>query len=173
MRAVAIVGRGPSWKDFPFAGEAWGSLTCLEIPELREYPFSKLFKMDTLDIYDNTKWFEMAKARNIPVMMRHGENGAEIYPYEEVVRDLHSNFLLNTPSLMIAYALWKGYDLIKLYGIDQDESPFIAFNSCIQFWIGMARGMALAKGRDPWDALQLAPSSRLIQGAEKLEKKYV
>ncbi len=171
MKVVAIVGRGPSWKDCPFDCETWGTISCLSVEGLKHHHFERIFTNDPLE--PDLELLKYAESKGIRVISTSGGYGTEKYPWDAIVKDLQTNFLQNTASFMIAYAIWAGYKRICLYGIDQSGPGYFMQNPIIQYWIGFARGIAKAEGRSCWDALQFAPTSQIMKYAMEMDKEFV
>lgn len=96
---------------------------------------------------------DKAKSCHIPVISVHSYADEHI-PIQEIIEMFGSDYLKNTVSYMIAYALFKGYDKLRLYGIDQGpEWTYIATKPYVTHWLGIALGRGIK--------YELAPSSTL------------
>lgn len=63
------------------------------------------------------------------------------YPLDEIRKKFNCNYFTNTISYMLAYALYKGFDEIEIYGVDMnDKDEYINQRSSVMYWIGFARG---------------------------------
>lgn len=78
------------------------------------------------------------------------------YPLNEIVKEFGSAYFTNSISYMIAYAVYKGYKKIELYGVDMSaRDEYINQRGSVMYWIGFARAKGvdvfLASGIDkPW-----------------------
>lgn len=165
-KTVTILGRGPSWEHCPFEGEIWGAGSLLVTPELCDKRFDKVFILDNITSKvglrraDNKvgEILVVAKRRDIPVISAL-PYGCERYPLLEIFHEFGITYLRNSISYMIAFAIYKGYKTIHLYGVDQDEKldiqgmPYVYGKAHVTFWLGIAheRGIkfTVANGRFP------------------------
>ena len=59
------------------------------------------------------------------------------YPLEKITELTGSTFFTNSASYMIAYAYYKGYEKVNLYGIDMETgSEYGNQRPSVMFWIG-------------------------------------
>ena len=139
MKAVTILGRGPSWKECRFnTEELWGTATCLATEGLKDKKYTKVFAFDDDALVKQC--LVIAKERNIPFVSQR-EFATEHYPLIEIAREFRSSYFMPTISYMIAYALYLKYDRLWIYGIDQGPRwDYQAGKSHIMFWLGVAIG---------------------------------
>ncbi len=142
------MGFAPSSRDMaPFdlpAYEIWGINELYQFIPRAELWF-ELHKRDEIEITGrNHKHIEWLKAAKLPVFMQ--EHYPDIpmswrYPIEEITH-IFGNYLTNTISYMLAYAILQGYGEIHVYGVDmaQDREYGTQRPSC-EYFIGLARGM--------------------------------
>lgn len=65
------------------------------------------------------------------------------YPLEEIIEKYESRFFTNSISYMIAYALFQGFNDIKLYGVDMEIGQEYTFERpSVTYWIGYAKGLS-------------------------------
>ena len=160
MKELILLGRGPSWRSCPFNAETWATATVYLVPNLCDKHFDKVFTFDPM--YEDLAYcLGTARERGIPVVSWF-DYATEKYPLDEVVKKFKTNYLVNTASYMIALALYKGYEKLRIYGIDQCVSwQYIQGKAVVEYWVGMARGIAIGEGRDPSKAVEIAPNSSL------------
>ena len=162
MKEVTILSLGPSRVQCPFqTEELWGVYRCILEPDLQDVKFDKLFCVDginqtindhpPMEIKAITKSLDRAKELNIPVVGMHHtvlsrseEQPIEKFPLREIVKELKANFFAPTPSWMMAYAIYKGYEKIEIYGIDQGPQLYYqAGKAHMTYWIGYAIGRGI------------------------------
>jgi len=148
MKEVIILGMGATMIKCKYDGEVWG--------------VNKVYKMakrlDKLFITDGRKqpdrsdsWnFEELNALDIPIVSLHRFKEIKKlvhYPYHKIVEQfdgMGSEFFTNSICYMIAYALYKGYKKIRMYGIDMATSmEYILERGGIEYWVGRAEGMGV------------------------------
>lgn len=128
-----------------YSCETWGVNRTYNVAKRLD----KLFITDTRhnlsgDVNHN---FDEINAQNIPVISLHKFkeiNKLRVYPYDKIVERFGSEFFTNTICYMIAYALYKGYKKIRLYGIDlATQLEYILERGGVEFWVGVATGMGV------------------------------
>lgn len=63
------------------------------------------------------------------------------YPLNTIIEKFKTNYFNNSIAYMIAYALYKGYKQINLWGVDIEKRSEYEFERpCVLYWIGIARG---------------------------------
>ena len=190
MKDLTILSMGPSRTDCPFqTKELWGVYRCILEPDLQDKKFDKLFCVDginqsindhpPIEIKSITKSIEKAKELGIPMVgFRQYDWPTEYYPLKEIVRKLKCNNFGPTPSWMIAYALYLGYERIELYGIDQGpDLAYLLGKDKMAFWIGYAIGMGvdvhLGLGSLKWSYSGGLAEVPIAWASEEYEKLYV
>jgi len=145
-KVVTLVGKGDSWVYCPFMGEVWGISSVLGVPEMRDKHYDKVFAFDTLDksnSYASEKlgeYLTVAKERGIPIVSTR-KYATERYPLVQVFQELGTTFFRPTISYMIALAIYMKYDMLHIYGIDQNkEERYIRSRPFVDFWLGIALG---------------------------------
>ena len=156
--AVAIVGYAPSSRlgaaDLPKNVEIWGmndahsfideASLWFQIHELEMIDGSdseyKKRQRPELSSGEHGRWLRETK---IPVMMidKHPEVPASRrYPIEKVWTFPDKDpYFTCTPAYMIAYAIYKGYNEIHLFGIDLTiNEEYQKQKACVEFWIAVA-----------------------------------
>ena len=158
-KAVAIVGFAPSSRldapELPPHVEIWGMNDAHSFIDEAHLWF-QIHELDMIDGSDSEykdrqrpelasgehgQWLRETK---IPVMMidKHPEvPSSQRYPLEKVWLwgDDHPPYFRSTPSYMLAYAIYQGYNEIHLLGLDLSmETEYQEEKSCLEFWIGVA-----------------------------------
>ena len=161
-KAVAIVGFAPSSRldapELPPNVEIWGmndahsfldeASLWFQIHELEMIDGSdseyKKRQRPELSSGEHGQWLRETK---IPVMMidKHPEVPAsrrypleKVWPFED-----HAPYITSTPSFMLAYAIYQGYDEVHLLGLDLTMTEeYQEQKACLEFWIAIA----LSKG---------------------------
>jgi hypothetical protein len=155
-----LIGGGDGKKDAPFDGERWGvNATCLGVPvnlsfHIHDLEHPELYRITgTTDKQaDFEPFLSYVKMTNHPVLsMKEYPDFPSIkaYPYEEVCDFFNTNFFSNSICYMLAYALFRGYKDITLYGFNfalaneyKDELPGM------HYWLGVANAMGLIPGKN-------------------------
>ena len=146
---VLLVGRGPSWTECPFDGEVWATATCFLVDELKDKKFTKAFEVNGIENSEIAISISAARERGIPVISPQ-PYADEKYPHRAITKEFHNVYLKHTIPYMMAYAIYKGYKTIGLYGIDQGPAwHLVSGKPYVTFWLGIAigRGVAIEMGR--------------------------
>ena len=146
-KELTLLGRGDSWLYCPFEGEIWGVGSVLSTPGLCDKHFDKIFAFDSMTKFENTQvaddliqYLSIAHERNIPVVSTQGY-ATERYPLLEIFREFEVAWIRPTISYMMALAIYKGYEPIHIYGVDQDKEPrYIESRPFVDFWLGVMVG---------------------------------
>lgn len=148
MKSVIILGMGSTMLKCKYEHETWGV----------NQGYKMARKLDKLFITDgrvNFKGgqnhnFDELNALNIPIVSLHKFPEIKkliLYPYDKIVArfdGLGKEFFTNSICYMIAYALYKGYEEIKFYGVDMATSmEYILERGGIEYWVGRAEGMGV------------------------------
>ena len=137
-KEVIILGRGQSWRDCPFDAECWAIASVLNMPEVDCRKINKVFAFDDFESTRSER--QIAKQFNIPVVSNRSY-ATEKYPSEEILREFGKTYFLPSVSYMIAYAIYKGYKKLRLYGVDQaPEWNHLINKPYVMFWLGVATG---------------------------------
>lgn len=138
MKDLIILGRGQSWKDCPFDAECWAIASVLNDPEISKHQIHKVFAFDDYALVKSE--VVLARGKNIPIMSTQGY-ASEPYPLKEITEEFGQTYFRTSVSYMIAYAIYKGYEKLRLYGIDQaPEWVHIVNKPYVMFWLGVATG---------------------------------
>ncbi len=159
VKKVAIVGTAMTFKDAPYGDPSW------ELWGLNDH-WNNMPRA--------TRWFEAnyeaasktpvshspnmvrldwLKKCPIPVYMEKHYDDVPMsvrYPYEEIndwVGELDPcgrEYFTNSVSYMIALAIYEGFDVIHLYGVDMAVgSEYEMQRPSCEFWIGIAKGQGI------------------------------
>jgi hypothetical protein len=97
-------------------------------------------------------------ARQIDVISLHKipNIDSKIYPLKRISKKFNTEFFTNTICYMVAYALYKDYDEITIYGCDMyDKREYMWEKGGMEYWIGYGRGMG--------KIIRLAPGGNLCR----------
>jgi hypothetical protein len=134
----------------PFDGtEIWGvNNGYRQVKKLGGY-LNKLFifHKQVIDAYGDKifDWDEI-NSLGIEVINTHRVKHlkSKLYPYKTIVRYFKTEYFSNAICYMIAYALYKGYTHIRMYGIDMFYgSEYGEEKGGVEYWIGRAEGMGV------------------------------
>ncbi len=138
---LIILGRGQSWKDCPFNAECWAASTVLS--EVKDC--SKIHKVFAFDDYSFVREsLTIASENHIPIVSTQNY-ATEKYPLQDIIKELGGKpYFLPSISYTIAYAIYKGYKKLRLYGIDQaPEWEHLINKPYVMFWLGVATGRGI------------------------------
>ena len=161
MKSVILFGMGATRTQCPFDTETWGLNTSHIIIYNMQGRLDKLFFCHAL--YDYPTLYGRTGARfnpliwnwhlidglakmGVDVISLHKIKGvqARLYPLKRIIRKFGSDFFTDTVCYMLAYAIDKGYEEIKMYGIDMaDKQEFAWEKGGIEYWIGFARAKGI------------------------------
>jgi len=141
-KEVILLGMGATGYQCPYDAEVWGVNRGFR----KARKIDKLFMSDTrLDPYGDIQFdIDNLQGVDFPVISLHKVKGIKTkrYPYKQIVKKFGTNFFSCTICYMIAYALYKGYYHIRLYGIDMiTTKEYEREKGGVEFWVGIAKGM--------------------------------
>lgn len=138
---VAIVGVGDGWEGAPVNGtEVWGINHCI-----CRRPVSKVFDIHVLDAC----YTEEGRQHLVDAREKASEDNTPIieignYPLKEIIHEFGTDYFACSAAYAIALAIYKGYDDIDLYGINQAAgTEYIFEKGCVEFWLGIAIGKGI------------------------------
>ena len=157
MKEVHIIGKGSGWDLAPKEGETWGVNDIV----LRRDQLAMCFHMHDLPWIKETNWrdegfsidmiHKKCQDLNIPLMsLREYKDMSQVikYPLDEIVEKFHTNYFGSSIDLMFAYALYKEYEKINLYGVNMViPGEYLNQKSSMEFWLGIAFGLRLTTGK--------------------------
>src|SRR4030067_3406308 len=118
MKKIAIVGSAESYKLAPFGDgsyEIWAVPSIVSRPEVNK--IDKIF-----ELHDREQWINWLKELNdcgaVIMMQDHNDEvpRSDKYPIADIMQEF-GDYLTNTISYMLAYALFVGAKQIDLYGV--------------------------------------------------------
>lgn len=186
MSSVAIVALGPSASSYLEATKRLGGRKALADTVWTINALGDVFQSDLIFHMDDVRIQEIrAKARpesNIARMLEWmKEDGPPIitsrthieyprlieFPLENVINDLGGlAYFNNTAAYAVAYAIYKKFDKIILFGMDftyPNAHDAEKGRACVEFWLGFAR----CRGID----VRVAQASTLMDAREPFENK--
>lgn len=141
-REVILLGMGSTGYQCPYDAEVWGVNRGFR----KCRGMDKLFMSDTrLDPRGDIQ-FDIDNLRDVefPIISLHQVKGIKTkrYPYKKIVEKFGTTFFTSTICYMIAYALYKGYNYIRMYGVDMiTTQEYEREKGGVEFWAGIAKGM--------------------------------
>lgn len=141
-KEVILLGMGITGHQCPYDAEVWGVNRGFR--KCRK--MDKLFMSDTrLDPWGDIR-FDIENLKNVdfPIISLHQVKGIKSirYPYKKIVEKFGTEFFSCTICYMIAYALYKGYNYIRMYGVDMiTTKEYELEKGGVEYWVGVARGM--------------------------------
>ena len=152
-KPVIIMGTGYTQKYCPFDVEVWGCNGAYTIKNYDDFKdkfrLDKLFITDFLYSVEGTLNFdiqgmnELVEKYGTEIVSLHPMPGLKSirYPFWRIRRKFKSNYFTSSICHMIAYAIDKGYNDIRLYGIDMSSKrEYILQKAGVEYWMGYAQG---------------------------------
>lgn len=142
MKELIILGHGPTKVQCDYHCETWGVNNCYTFaPRL-----DKLFVVDKI----NEREMDYTALGQVKCIVAscaypdHPEWNIEVYPIKEILSHFKTNFFSNAICMMMAYALYYGYEKIHFYGIDMMTSTTYLFEKGgVEYWMGIAHAMGV------------------------------
>ena len=155
IKTVNILGKGDGWDEIKQVkdGEIWGVNDAFLRTDC-----DKVFHMHDLNVFkedDRTassvrltvqkanenpdiEFFTTVKFKDIP--------HAKEYPLDEITEFTGVNYFACTIDYCIAYAIYKGYEKIRLFGVNMSEQVEEYRNQkpSVEYWIGRAEGLGIS-----------------------------
>jgi len=162
MKEVIILGCGFTNWDCPYDCETWGVNASVKWATRLD----KLFFFDDMINKYDPKEINLHDLKETKAELISTEKNAEyckqlgidikVFPLEEICEKFNNHYFSNTINYMIAYALYKGYKKLRLYGIDHiRHETYTMERSGVEFWLGIAVGMGVE--------VEIAEGSALLQ----------
>lgn len=141
-KKVAILGKLPTKLKAPFDDKKWDIWTC-------NYHAEELSRISL--------WFDIHANKPNP----RADITRENYPFKEVEKMLGGQYINNSFSYMIAYAIYKGYTHIALYGAQflNDQERRMRQYSNVREILMFARGRGI-KVTAPYDTIMIREYDR-------------
>lgn len=138
MKDLIILGGGESRKECPYDTEVWAVSTVLLLPDVKKECISKVFAIDKYELIEED--LGITRELDIPIVSVR-DYATESYPLKEIKEEFQTTYFRNTISYTIAMAIYEGYEMLKLYGVDQGPQwNYIANRPYVMFWLGVATG---------------------------------
>lgn len=148
-KVLTIVGRGDSWIYCPFEGDIWIVHSVLTLPGMDERHIDKMFAFDDISCQKTHSGkalkdlIDIATERKIPIVSTRGY-ATERYPLLKILDEFGVSWFRLTVSYMLALAIYEKYDMVHIYGIDQDkEDRYIRTRPFVDFWLGVMVGRGI------------------------------
>lgn len=198
--SVTIVGLGESWQEWTPADEVWG----INQAALR-VPCDLVWHMDDCRVQEARAKAGNGNVRSLLSMLKDTERfitstvypeyeGAEAFPLNDITAFFGRCYFNSTVSYAIAYAIYKGFKEIRLYGIDftyPNSHKAEAGRGCVEYWLGRGeeRGITVVLpesttlmdqcvtvgkpyGYDAWTISGSEMTPKAIPTAEEIEARY-
>ncbi len=156
-KAVTILGTGSTRVQCPYdesCGDVWGVngiYSEIESRMRKKLPvrLDKLFITDYLFSpqghlhFDIDRLNRIVKEMNCKVMTLHElklgkyQIKASKFPFRKIIKLFETEFFTSTISYMLAWALYKGYNDVSLYGIDMHgKDEYMMQKGGVEYWMG-------------------------------------
>lgn len=152
-KEIIILGKGPSRDECPFNADVWGVNDVFS--SFPNQKFSKIFFFDYLQFMgalegkpEQKDVFvrELNKLDCEVVCQKHYDEIPKSikYPLREILEEFKIYYFTNSVCYVIAYAIFKGYKTIRLYGVDQmGASEYLLQKGGVEAWLSYAMGLGI------------------------------
>lgn len=155
-KPVIILGTGTTRGQCPYDVEVWGVNGVYSEVDIRERKglksrLDKLFITDYLFSpqghihFDINRLNRIAEHHHAQVISLHQlklkqyEVKSIPYPFKKISEYFKTEFFTSTISFMLAYALYKNYTDLRLYGIDMHgKEEYMMQKGGVEYWLGRA-----------------------------------
>ena len=139
MKKIIIIGKALGWQLAPKEGEAWGLNDLIMNRELSLlFNVHKSIPKIIIDKCNQNNVSIVTLQKNDLV------NNNIIYPLKEIIEDFNTDLFTNSIDYMIAYAIYKKYEQIDIYGVSMGSVYEYKFQKpSLEFWIGYALGKGI------------------------------
>lgn len=184
-KKVSIVGSAPSKANAPYADmnyDIWcisgavysQSLGKVKYPDTEENGWNSVYRIDLLFEMHKPSIFadkiELLNMLGIPVMMQRkwlSIKSSIPYPADEVAEKIGDEFT-SSIAYMMAYAIYKGYQEIRLDGVlMRHDSEYAYQRPGIKYYMGVARGLGIKVIVEP---LSLLDGSQWRYGYDDIDR---
>ena len=164
MKEVIILHHGDGWELCPFDAETWVCNRAYRKSDRVDKLFlmHKQVRENDIPLFDWQEINNEAEKRGFSVLALHDVpiKRAMKYPYAAITKGFKTNYFTSSGCYMIAYAIFQGYEKIRLYGVSffegvsDIEDDF--YERCgVEYWIGRASGCGVI--------VEIEPHSNLLQ----------
>jgi len=177
MKEVILLAMGDTGYQCPYDGEVWGVNKGFK----KARKLDKLFMTDTrYDAWGDER-FDLKRLKELecPIVSLHSFKDVKTvrYPYKQIVERFGTEFFTCSICYMIAYALYKGYRSIRMYGVDMiTKSEYRLEKGGVEFWVGMAKGMGvnveISRGSAVCQTMTGVPYGFKLKVDKRLMKEY-
>ena len=145
-KSVTLLGGGESLSQCSYdTDEIW---TCNNLYR-RVKRLTKLFICHTQVIKDGQPHYDwneinMLSEGRFEIIATHTITGlaARDYPLKTIMKKFGTEYFTDSVCYMIAYALYKGFRYLKLYGVDMlEEDGYATERGGVEHWLGFATGL--------------------------------
>ena len=190
-KEVIILGTAHTRKQCPFDCETWGvnGVYGQEQEHLaagRPFRLDKLFITDRLWAPEGTLHFDIGRVNRFAaqynceiISLRRLQLGkhkikSKVYPFKRIKLKFNTTYFTSSIGYMIAYALDKGYKMLKFYGVDMvTEREYIMQKGGVEYWLGYAQGLGCQHYIAPGASLMVPPSLVPYAHKRKVDLKQV
>lgn len=150
IRAVSILGGGRSLALCPYDTEAIWTVNNVYRQAMK---LTSLFLIHN-QVYDGGgkpkyDWDEInrvSREKGFDVVSLHKIAGLDSkpFPLRSIIESLGSDYFTNSISYLVALAVYRKFDSIKLYGVDQrKDEDYASEKGAVEYWLGIARGRGM------------------------------
>ena len=136
MDKVIIVGKAKGWEKAPAEGVVWGLNDLILRRNL-----TLLFEVHNVI---PTQVIDKCNLNGTPIISLNSNHLVDnniLYPLKEIIGYLGTDLFTNTLDYMIAYAIYKGFKIIDIYGVTMGSAYEYKFQKPgLEFWVGYALG---------------------------------
>jgi hypothetical protein len=162
---MAPTSRGEAPYD-DYSWDVWGLNEAADAPWFKRKDPTAWFQihpkfdfMRAMNRNDPKHWQWLQEYHPFPIFMQYNFRdvpAAVRYPLEEVM-DLGGMYLTSTPAMMLALGILMGYKTIGIWGVEmQHESEYGYQKPCMEYWLGVAKGLGIE--------VYLPPNCALLRG---------
>ena len=183
VKEVIILGTGPTAVQCPYDGEVWGVNGAYQLktqdPHARKiFRMDKLFLTHTLFREEGLMNFDVDAMTELgcPIISLHKVRWLKTYryPYARIVKKFKTEFFTSSIGYMLAYALDKKYNKLRLYGIDMvTRREYLLEKGGVEFWLGYAMGLGCEIFVAPGSAVLVTQTGRPYAKKIKVDLKMV
>lgn len=94
--------------------------------------------------YDWKEMSEFSNRRGFGIITTHKIKGLKTqrYPLNNIMSKFQTDYFTDSVCYLLAYALYKGFNHLKLFGIDMlDEDNYTDERGGVEYWLGVATGL--------------------------------
>jgi hypothetical protein len=159
MKAVTLIGFGPSSDDAKVRGEIWSLNNADEVFDRKTMMrVTRIFQMHMPEKVlfnpcgDQRMHIEhlneMGKRGHRIIMQKKHDDicGSEAYPLNDVMANLGYDIFCGSPAYMLAMAIHEGYTHIYCYGFDQSDWEHTVQRANFATWCTYAMGKGIKMG---------------------------